>query len=360
MCNDYCFTGPYLWARTVKCPNPTCAGTVPLVQQLWLLKSSGESTAIRMTPDGRSQPPVTEFEVVHGQDIDFDPDQGTMSRTSASCPYCHTTIAKRYLESIGVTVGFGSQLMAVVPQSSKSGKTYLDPSEALCPSPQRALHEHSIPDEAIPYLRSIFNCHVYGLRKWSALFSLRQLSAVAAFAEAVRAATDRIATFHDGEYAAAVNAYLAVLVARLADFNTMLCAWKESAGHTFSRQALGMIWDYCEINPFSTYTGSWQSQLRQVVPVINFCAGMDSHEKIRVGRGSASRSLLPPNSLEVVLTDPPYYDAVPYADLSDFFYVWLKRTLSPHFANLVSTPLTPKGPEIVQLTGRNTRATASK
>jgi adenine-specific DNA methylase len=211
--------------------------------------------------------------------------------------------------------------MAVVAQAAKLGKKYLAPDAVLCPTPGEQVDPKLVPDEPLPYLRSIVNCYVYGIRTWSALFSPRQLHAVAAFANGVRMATERIARFHEGEYAAVINAYLAILVDRLADFNTMLCAWKESAGHTFSRQALGMIWDYSEVNPFSTFTGSWQSQIRQVVPVVQFCAASNAQGHATVARGSANKPALSPNSLDAVLTDPPYYDAVPYADLSDFFYV---------------------------------------
>jgi putative DNA methylase len=343
----------YIWARTVKCVNPTCGGIVPLVQQLSLVRRSGDSVAIRMTPNANCEPPSTTFNIAKGREIDFDPNQGTMSRTSASCPYCHTTIAKRQLEVVGVSEGFGSQLMAVIAHSSTNGKVYLLPDDTLCPPMTEAPDEVDVPSEPLPYLRSIFNCHVYGIRKWASLFSPRQLLCVSVFARGVREASNRLFANHDEEYAAAVNAYLGLVLDRLADFNTMLCAWKESAGHTFARQALGMIWDYCEVNPFSSFTGSWQSQLRQVIPVIESCSEMPSTDPATVIRGSAATPPIEANTLHAVITDPPYYDAVPYADLSDFFYVWLKRSLCDTYKFLVSTPLTPKGSEIVQLAGRN-------
>ena len=341
----------YLWSRTVPCTNPRCRGTVPLVQQLWLARRNGNDTAIRMTPDTSAQPPRMVFDVVYGSEITFDADKGTMSRTSAKCPFCDTTIAKTKLEEIGNESGFGSQLMAVVAQSV-DGKVYLSPSSVF-ESAQCQWHPtpNDIPDETLPYLRSIFNCHVYGIRKWAELFNPRQLTSVCCFANATQAAAALVQTEHDDSYAAAVCAYLAVILDRLADFSTTLCAWKESAGHTFARQALGMIWDYCEVNPFSGFTGSWQSQVNQVLPVITACSF--GARPAEVARGSATRPPIEPGSIEAVITDPPYYDAVPYADLSDFFYIWLKRVLARTHRSLFATPLTPKAPEIVQLSGRN-------
>lgn len=340
----------YLWARTVECPNPLCKGVVPLVQQLWLARRNGSNVAIRMSPE-RSTPPKMRFHVVHGRDITFDADKGTMSRTSADCPYCHTTIPKTHLETIGRDKGFGSQLMAVVAQAGNS-KVYLGP-DSFPQSPRTKLPYdiEDVPTEQLPYLRSIFNCHVYGVTKWVSLFSPRQLVVVATFAHEVRKAIDGLHGIHDDQYAAAVSAYLAVLLDRLADFDTTLCAWKESAGHTFARQALGMIWDYSEVNPFSGMTGSWQSQLSQVLPVIESC----SYQPVaaHVSRGSALKPPVSDATLDAIVTDPPYYDAVPYADLSDFFYVWLKRVLGRTHKSLFTTPLTPKAQEIVQLAGRN-------
>ena len=341
----------YLWARTVACPNPTCQGTVPLVQQLWLARRSGDDVAIRMTSDLSVHPPRVTFGVVHAQDIDFDPDYGTMSRTSAACPFCNTTIPKTHLETVGNGCGFGSQLIAVVAQST-NGKVYLSPSHDFetCIAPWSPTSD-DIPSESLPYLRSIFNCHVYGMKKWASLFSQRQLLTVSGFAKSVREAVAIVQRCHEVQYASAVCAYLAIILDRLADFNTMLCAWKESAGHTFARQALGMIWDYCEVNPFSGLTGSWQSQLNQVLPVIDTCSMVTN--PAAVARGSASKPALPAKSINAIITDPPYYDAVPYADLSDFFYVWLKRVLCDTHKPLFATPLTPKSPEMVQLAGRN-------
>jgi adenine-specific DNA methylase len=291
------------------------------------------------------------FDVVRGADINFDADVGTMSRNSAICPFCNTTIPKTRIEQISCGHGLGSQLMAVVAQSV-NGKVYLPPLDVFADMETDFRPNASdVPDELLPYLRSIFNCHIYGVKKWALLFSPRQLLCVTAFASGVRAAIARIVQIHDENYSAAIAAYLAIILDRLADFNTTLCAWKESAGHTFARQALGMIWDYSEVNPFSGLTGSWTSQMSQVLPVIRSCATIS--RTANVIRGSATKLPFESESIDAILTDPPYYDAVPYSDLSDFFYVWQKRVLGLTHKHLYSTPLTPKASEVVQLAGRN-------
>lgn len=350
----------YLWARQIECPNPTCRGRVPLIRQLWLVRTRNGRQAIRMEKAVSDDVPVMRFSIASGSEIDFDPSEGTMSRNSASCPHCNTTIPKRYLEQVGKTRGFDSVPVAVVSQTDQ-GKQYFAPPDTIpMPAASEQALEEDIPNEELPYLRSIFNCHVYGLNKWSKLFSNRQLTCLTRFAYYIRVTIVKVRKAHseDSEYAAAVAAYLAVLLDRLVDYNSSLCTWTntgEKIGHTFGRQALGMVWDFCEVNPFSELTGSWGSHLRQVLRVIERCSEIPTTRQVSVSRTSALTVPFQENQLHAVITDPPYYDAVPYADLSDFFYVWLKRTLMDTHPDIVRTPLTPKGAEVVQLAGRNDR-----
>lgn len=348
----------YLWARQVECPNPMCRGKIPLIRQFWLARTRSAKHAIRMSKSSRGGVPTTTFSIASGSEIDFDPSHGTMSRNSASCPFCNTTVPKRHIEQIGKSQGFEAIPIAVVVETNQGKQYFGAPAKLSTIPPTHCPKDEEVPSEELPYLRSIFNCHVYGLNKWSKLFSERQLVCLTTFARHIRSAIADIRSAQpDGaEYAPAIGAYLGILLDRLADYNSTICAWhntREQIGHTFGRQALGMIWDFCEVNPFSGLTGSWVSQVRQVSQVIGRCSALPPKTTASVLRSSALNIPFGSGELDAVITDPPYYDAVPYADLSDFFYVWLKRTISSVHPEVVRTPLTPKGPEIVQLAGRN-------
>ena len=351
----------YLWAKTVTCPNPACRATIPLVRQLWIAKRKGENIALRMVLNSKNN--TCRFDFAHGNDIDFDPSDGTMQRGQASCPFCNNVANSKYLQSEGNAGRMGQQMMAVIEvQPGTKGKYYRPAEDAdyrvfkQAEDELRAMKSRDgddvVPNEPLIAWSGVFNAPLFGIATWSGLFNSRQALAVATFVKYVQGATEQLQAFHEKEYSNAVSLYLALVVDRLADFSTTICAWKESAGHTFSRQALPMVWDYSEINTISGYTGSWQSQLRQVVPVIEFCTSSSRSSAI-VQRGSSTRIPMEDNVLQSVITDPPYYDAVPYSDLSDFFYVWLKRSVGHLFSSVLSTPLTPKTQEIVSHLGNN-------
>lgn len=174
----------YLWVRTVKCPNPDCRAEIPLVRQLWLANKNNKKIALRILPDKKAK--RVEFDVVEGKALDFDPKQGTMRRDSATCPFCNQPAKGPYLREEGESGRFGEKLMAVVLSSSGAGKTYrvaTQADEMIFEMASKELQEAikqsingllPIPDEPLPYLRSIFNVHVYGFRSWGNLFNNRQ------------------------------------------------------------------------------------------------------------------------------------------------------------------------------------------
>ncbi|MFQ6032739.1 MAG: DUF1156 domain-containing protein, partial [Candidatus Zixiibacteriota bacterium] len=207
----------------------------------------------------------------------------------------------------------------------------------------------------------------YGLTKWDDLFNIRQKLALITFMHKIRGNYQRIKEdchtiglekygIDYKEAAKAVSGYLAIILDRLADHNSSLNLWqagRESMKNTFGRQSLPMVWDYAEVNPFSGSTGDWNGAIDWVKRVIDTtCAGVLS-KIIHVTNDSAVKLSFPATFFDAVFTDPPYYDNVPYADLSDFFYVWLKRTVGDLFPNIFATPLTPKENEIVQLAKLN-------
>jgi adenine-specific DNA methylase len=211
-----------------------------------------------------------------------------------------------------------------------------------------------IPDEEIPTteLRRI-SLPLYGMNKWSDMHNDRQLLALVVLTDQIRKAHETIKAANvDQELAKAVTTYLAIMVNRLVDRNSVLCRvipQTEAIGFTFARQALGMLWDYIEISPLDHLSG-WKNITNDIIQVLLSC-NINSGRYVwcnDVTQASATQLPYPENYFDAVLTDPPYYDNVPYSHLSDIFYVWLKRTVGYLYPELFSTPLTPKSLEIVQ------------
>ena len=199
---------------------------------------------------------------------------------------------------------------------------------------------------------------MYGMKNWGSVFNARQALALITFADAVRRAhAEMLAQGAEPAFARAVTTYLALGMSRVSDYASNLCVHdntQERTVHVFGRQALPMVWDYSELNPISDAVGSWESMtLRRIPPVLSHLVQippMDGGEGPQVFHGSATALPWPDDYFDAVLTDPPYYDNVPYSYLSDFFYVWLKRTVGDLYPELFATPLTPKGEEMVAYT----------
>ncbi len=353
----------YLWTRTVRCKNPACGATVPLVRQTWLCKKKGRYVALKMVaPTGEKYASFQVLEATTEKDVGVD--EASFSRAgNATCVFCGTVADVDYVKAEGCNGRIGDQLMGVVAARSGSrGWEYLSASQidaSLVPdeSTIRARAEEvcrqtglSIPTEPMPPRGTLgFRVQPYGVRTWGDLYSARQLLFLLTTAAAARRLD---AELTDGGisngHKEAVLAFVASLVDRAADFGSRLCVWntfKDSGTtHVFARHALPMIWDYSETNPLNLGNASWSLGLDRIVNSLSdaLIPGIG-----RVVRGPAAR--LPDNdaSFDAVVTDPPYYDNVPYADLSDFFYVWLKRTVGQVYPEHFATELTPKKQEAV-------------
>jgi len=363
----------YLWTRTVRCKNPSCGATVPLVRQTWLCKKPGRYVALKMiAPKGAKQ---VRFEVVESateKGLRFDP-AGFSKGGNATCPCCGTVADSEYVKAEGCAKRMGQQMMAIVcTRPGRQGKVYL----AADDFPQFAPDEEAIqkriealcqrtgltaPGEAISPLRPSPNARGlsavtrHGIRAFSELFTPRQMLCLLSFAAAVRDFIGQAASLSvDSEGYKAVAAYLGVLVNRQADYNSSLCNWHntgEKLGHTFGRQALPMVWDFAELAPFGDASGSPEGALDWIVGVAE--AEGASGQPAAVARGSATALPWQDGSFDAVITDPPYYDNVPYADISDFFYVWLKRTIGVLHPDHFSSDATPKKAEITALSSRH-------
>lgn len=206
-----------------------------------------------------------------------------------------------------------------------------------------------VPNEPVPVMSGVFNAPIYGLTDWSKYFTPRQALALSAFSQAVKKSYESLLEEEDPAFARAVATTLALAVDRSADYWSTLCVFSGSfIAHTFGRQALPMVWDFAEANPFSGATGDWDGAIDWIERVCRNVARAQMHA------GEAmmadARSLpLPDATADFVFTDPPYYNAVPYADLSDFFYVWLRRSIGDLYPELFGTDLVPKGGEIAEM-----------
>jgi adenine-specific DNA methylase len=350
----------YLWARTVTCEGPGCGAEIPLLRQLWLARKGKRSVALRLLVEAEAK--RIDFEVVENPSK---VGEGTVKRGSAICPVCHTvTPVARVRAQARANGGLPVRMVAVVrTYPGQQGRRYRvaterdveiarEAEEELC----RREKEHEgplslVPDEPIDqWHHDVNRPPMYGLRTWGDLFLPRQALALSAFAAAVRKANARLVQeTSDLVFARAVATCLAVAVDRQADFLSSVTRWVatgEFIGNTFTRQAIPMVWDFPEVNPLCDSSGNWDGAVEWVEKVALHGAAS------RLAPGQAAqadaRALpLPDDSVPCVFTDPPYYDAIDYAVVSDFFYVWLRRSIGSLYPEYFSAALAPKDGEIV-------------
>jgi putative DNA methylase len=346
----------WLWARTVTCPNPACGAGMPLVRSFALSTKRGGETWVEPVVDACHH--LYEFVIRKGPGV---PD-GTVGRRGARCIVCETPVTLDYIRRQGRERGLGTRLMAVVVEGQR-GRTYLAPDEAQVTVAMSAEPSWRL-DTPLPRNPRDFKTPNYGLTTFGDLFTDRQLVALTTFSDLVGEARGRVLADarlaglpDDGiplaeggtgaqAYADAVATYLAFAVDKAADRLSTICTWDsspkmEALRNTFARQAIPMTWDFAEGNPFSRSSGNWTNNVEWVANALmewaGFAQGFAEQKDARLVEASGA----------VVSTDPPYYDNVGYADLSDFFYVWLRRSLGPVFPDLFATLLTPKADELI-------------
>lgn len=336
----------WIWARTVTCPNPACGGTAPLVRSFWLGKKKGKETWVRPVADGDR----VRFEIGHGKE--GPPVEGTVTRSGAVCLLCDSPVGFPHVRSEGKAGRLGAQLMAVVAEGYRQ-RVYLAPDDehtlaAEVNKPESA-PESDLPDQALG-----FRVQAYGMATHADLFTNRQLTALCTFSDLVGEARDRIEsdaltaglTPTDAtHYANDVATYLGLAVSRTTDSLNALTTWSSSRDQSrnlFARQAIPMVWDHAEVNPFAGAAGDPITSLTSVTRALEGLPARDERSDVR--QSAADR-----RSYQglVTATDPPYYDNIGYADLADFFYVWLRRSLRPIHPELLGTLLTPKADELV-------------
>jgi len=333
----------WLWARTVICPNPACGAAMPLVRSFWLAKKKGKEAWARPVVEGKG----VRFEISHEP---AGPPEGTVSRTGATCLVCRSPVPLAHIRAEGKAGRMGAQLMAVVAEGQRT-RVYLAADEAHVKAADVPRPE-DVPTTEIPYNPRYLTAPNYGMTHHADLFTNRQLTALTTFSDLVVEARARVVADGGEEtYADAVATYLAFVVDKLADLANSLNRWEPVAQcprQLFGRQAIAMVWDYAEGNPLSTSSGSWNVLIDNlsrslVSPLFEF-----ARRQPGIAVQEDATAVLPHEGQPVTIcTDPPYYDNVGYADLSDFFYVWLRRSIGALYPSLFATVLTPKAAELV-------------
>jgi putative DNA methylase len=350
----------YFWARTMVCANPSCRAVIPLLSSFWLANSSRRKVWVRV--EGR--PGKIDLYIVSGPPPETrDLSDGTVKASSVTCPACGTSTGAKDVREYAKRVGFDRLLYAVLDIEG-GVRTYRAPrpdeveggeiraTEMLNDLTETPDGTSAIPDEQMmrSQYRRFINL-VYGIDTFAELFNHRQLYVLGSLCEAVRAAhAEMLSRGMDPARALAVTTYIGLCVDRIADYDSSFCPWhvvRETAGHTFGRQAIAMVWDYFEIDPFSAAPGGWKGAVQWIQLAIRHCS-LSSQLPASVQRGDAQSLAFPDGMFDAVIVDPPYYDAIQYADLSDFFYVWLKRSIGHLYPTLFAPPLTPKQQEVIE------------
>lgn len=333
------------WARTVVCPNPACGIEMPLLSSWWLGKKKGkEAYVVPSVVDGR-----VEFSIGHDPASAPTKDSdGTVGRNGAHCVACESHVDLKYVRSEGKAGRIGAALMAVVAQGQRS-RVYVTPN-ADHTSFADVQQPSGVPRGRIPDKAPSFRVQAYGFENYYDLFTNRQLVALTTFSDLVSEARkkvleDAVAAHRDPErYADALQTYLSLVVSKCTDYWSSLCSWHSSGEkmrNLFSRQAIPMVWDYAECDPFSLATGGFAAHTEWVAKVLDRLAPGAVGE---AGQKDATRADF---ANRLISTDPPYYDNIGYSDLSDFFYVWLRRSLRKVCPDLFGSMLVPKDEELV-------------
>jgi putative DNA methylase len=329
----------WIWARTITCPNPACSSSLPLVRSFWLSRKRGKQRYVEPIPDGKN----IRFEI---RGPEGSPHNATVARSGATCLICQTPVPLSYVRAEGMAGRIGAQLMAIAAEGNRQ-RYYLPPSKdhEIAADVPRPL---DFPDAEMPQNARWFSPPFYGLRTYGDLFTNRQLTALTTFSDLVKDVRSRVAAVaSDQAYADAVSCYLSFVVSKVADYNCSVAVWypqEDRPKNLFARQAIPMVWDYPEVNVFADIGGTWKGSLRVVA---NAMGGIPTEFARPAEVIQADARAVPIPTGTVVATDPPYYDNVGYADLSDFFYVWLRRSLADVYPDLMGTMLTPKADELV-------------
>ncbi|MEP2346229.1 MAG: DUF1156 domain-containing protein [Algoriphagus sp.] len=330
----------YYWAKSAVCSNPSCKADVPLLKQFYLANKKGKSIYLKPIIEGNK----IEFEIAHGKCVT----EGWNNRGNLKCPCCNNLTDVKKIKDQTKNGLLKERLLAVVTEG-KSGKEYRLPNLNEISSLNLLPDDIEIPTEKMQRNSAGGDTFSWGITKWGQLFSRRQLFGIHTLIKSLHKVENEMN--FDGDYKNAIISYLGIWIDRTASYLTSFGRWipqNEQLTSIFGRQAIAMVFDYPEVSIFSPSTSGPMNQLEWIkmyiesenkVPFVANCRHAASGEKAQFGK----------KTLTAVITDPPYYDAIAYADLSDFFYTWMKRSISHLYPLNFSTPQTPKTDECTML-----------
>lgn len=333
----------YYWARTAKCSNPSCGARVPLLRGFYLVSIKNKELYLNPIVKGKD----ISFEIVKGK-YDAKKLPGWSRRGTLVCPCCGSVTDAEIVKEESRKHGLKDRLIAIIADSN-GGKTYSLPTKEIDEVLNRKVDPIYKPEESmeVEYTQAL-PCCTWGITKWGDLFSERQLHTINCFVDLFN---ELKTSLGDDEYSKALVTMLAIWIDRIIICNTTFGTYdttRENLAHIFGRQAIPMVLDYPESNPFCGKSGSALNQLEWIIRFLD----AESYSPFGASFSNASsgdKLQFERKSISAVVTDPPYYDAIAYADCSDFFYVWLKRTLGDLYPLNFSTPKTPKTEECTAL-----------
>ena len=336
----------WLWARTVPCPNPACGVPMPLMRTFQLSTKKGNRHWTRPLLDRETQS-VSFVVQDHAEGV---PTSGTVSGKGAVCLVCQSAVPLTYVRERARAGDLGQQMTAIVAEGKRK-RLFLSPNNEHLDAASR-VRPRWWPTQPMPDTPTLVSGRGYGITHWHELFTSRQLNAITTFIDILsewRSTIEQKGV--ESAYADLIATYLMFALSKLADWSSAYCSWIvgiEGVRDTFARQAIPMVWDYTEINPVSNSVGNFGNHVEWVAEVVK---RLPAH----VNTGKAYQADAAIGHIQggpIVATDPPYYDNIDYADLSDFFYIWLRPLLRDTYPDLFAGILTPKADEMVAIPSR--------
>ena len=333
----------YYWARTATCSNPSCRAEVPMLRGFDLAKSSNNNVSLLPS--------------IENNGINFSIEQkasrlnGWNNRCNLTCPICGNITSASEVKAQFFNKKTKERLVAVISES-RNGKSYSIPTIEYINRITSQVEYSDRPTERMPKNDSQnLKIPLWGFHTFGEMFSDRQIFVLNRLVSNLNKTIGNAS----GNYSKVIYTYLAILIDKLTDYYNSFCTWHTSGqkiGHLFSKQAIPMVFDYAETNIFSSSSGSMRNMIEWVLRYIESESYVTFPSHIS-NSSSGDKLQFEKKSITAVVTDPPYYDAISYADLSDFFYVWLKRTLSDIYPLTFSTPQTPKSDECTAIKHRH-------
>jgi putative DNA methylase len=332
----------WIWARTIKCPNPSCGCNMPLVGSFLLSKRKGNEAYIQPIVEGTS----IHYEVKYGKNAPESPKVARGAKFKCIC--CNEVVADNTIRESGKKDSIDYQLMAIVA-NGKKGRLYFSPNSTH-EKVAKIKKPLDFPIGEMPTNPRWFSPPAFGLYEYHQLFTNRQLTALCTFSNLIVEVQNEIINYGGTkEYAESVSVFLAMLVNKLADSCNSLCPWEPVAQcprQLFGRQAVPMVWDFAEGNPLGSSSGSWEIFINSLNGY--FSGGAFDFSRLKLGFAEQNDAQSDSGRRGIMVsTDPPYYDNIGYADLSDFFYIWLRKSLMKSYPDIFRTMLVPKAEELV-------------